>query len=102
MTYGMPAQSGDARYAGVLTAYMSNEMSGAQITLEFNLRFDGVANLPTDPEAMGDPNFQSLVDYLADWPGFTLPVGSEYDSIDPTTLYAGKTYPTTEEVTPTE
>jgi hypothetical protein len=101
MSYGTPTRAGDAEYSGSLTAYMSGQMSGATISLEFGLKLNGVANLPEDPEGLCDPNFQSLVDYLADWPGFTLPQETEYDTIDPTQLIASKKYRSAEEVSVT-
>jgi hypothetical protein len=102
VTYQSPTDRNDHKWTGDLFAYATDgAMYGADIRIKFQLTVDGVATPAPDVEGFGDPNFQSFVDHIASWPGFTLPSGSEYTNISSTTLSAEKTHTVAEECQPT-
>jgi hypothetical protein len=101
MSYGTPAQSGPAEYSGSAYTYATDEVFyGADIRIDFKLSVNGVAQAAPNPEVVADPNFQSFLDHVAAWEGFTNPTGSGYTTMSPTEVSGGKTYPMTEEVSP--
>lgn len=102
MTYSSPQKVSNSTYSGSISANLTGDLSGALIAIDFKLRFEGVANLPQNPDELGDLNFQSFLDHVATWEGFTIPVGGEYNSIDQNPLVGGKEYIERQEVTPTE
>lgn len=101
MPYGTPARSGDPEWKGSFGSYFTDGMNyGEDARIHFELLFEGSAVHGPNWEAVADEQWQSFVDHVASWPGFNTS-DPTYPTIHPTTFTAGKTYPTTEEVTPT-